>query len=264
MADAVEKFRQEQYKVLVGLAHPDTLRGLMSIAAVFARRHQGRIVAVSVVTVPEGTEPAEGAAHADPDVLAGAEEIVGTAADFCAELGLAAEPVVEFAHDVPSGIIDAAARHEPDMVLLGFSPPAAPDPATAEAPARITEQVATRMTSCTLGIVAFPEGRDSRPRLLLPVTESFDPEIVGDLTRIAALFAGAEVSFLVLLPSSLSNAEMDRRSRDMRTRIEALDLGEIESLPLECRAATDCLFGAEVARMGGEEMRPAFLMRARL
>ena len=61
MSATVEEFRKVQYKVLVGLGRPDRVEGLMRIASIFARRQKGRIVAASVVVVPEGAELDRGA-----------------------------------------------------------------------------------------------------------------------------------------------------------------------------------------------------------
>ncbi len=256
MADAAEKFRQEQYRVLVGLAHPERLEGLMSIASVFARRQQGRIVVVSVVPSPASTTPA-------PETLASAQELVERARDFGAELGIAVEPVVQVAEDVPSGIVTVARNSGPGMVLLGYSPPTTPTPDSAETPARITEEVA-KVAGCSLAIVAFSDEPGHPPRLLMPIKEDFDADITGDLARIAALFGGAWITFLGLLPSGLAEPDHATRARILQDRVEGLDIGEMTAMGMDCATASDCLFGAEAQQMGGEALSPAFMLRVRV
>lgn len=261
MSDAVDRFREQQYKVLVGLGHPERVEGLMRIASVFARRQKGRIVAVSVVVVPPEVDLNRAAEHADPAQLQSAEAVVRRAADFGAELGIAVDPVVEFAHDIPTGISTVCERVGAQMVLLGYSPPVTAEPG-ADVPARITERVA-EMAGPLLAIVALPEGREPA-RLLIPVTESFDPAVIRDLVKIVALFGGAELTFLGLLPRGLTQEEFSRRAEALRAKLNDLDLEEIRWLDLEAREATHCLFGAEARQMAGESHEAAFIVRTRV
>lgn len=262
MSDAVERFREQQYKVLVGIGHPERLEGLMRIASVFARRQKGRIVAVSVVVVPPGADLAQGADYADPRRLAASEELVARAQDFGAELGIAVDPVLEFAHDIPSGIAAACARFDADLVLLGYSPPAeavAVEVDAADVPARITEAVAS-MTGPSLAIVALPEGEEPA-RLLVPVTEALESAVIRDLVKIVALFGGAEITFIGLLPRGLSAEEFAARSDALRAKIENVDFAEVRCLDLDAREASHCLFGAEARQMAGASHEAAFILR---
>ncbi len=260
MSDAVEKFREQQYKVLVGLGHPERVEGLMRIAAVFARRQRGRIVAVSVIVAPEGITPAQAAEHVDTELLESAEAMVQRAQDFGAELGIAVEPVIEFATDIATGIAAAGERYDADMILLGFSPPAAADAEAAEVPARLTERVAG-MTGRSLAVVDLPEG-DQPARLLIPVTETLEPTVVRDLVKIVSLFGGAEITFLGLLPRGLSAEEFAQRAELLREKIEGVECEDVQSLDLDAREVSHCLFGAEAQQMAGESHEAAFILRA--
>jgi len=259
MSDAVEKFKEQQYKVLVGLGHPERVEGLMRIASVFARRHKGRIVATSVVVLPPGVDLTHGADYADPEQLASAEAVVRQAEDFGAELGIAVHPVVEFAYDVPTAIALLCERLRADMVLLGYSPPVEAED-DGDVPARITERVAA-MTGPVLAIVALPEGPEPA-RLLIPVTEALDPAIVRDLAKIFALFGGAEITFFGLLPRGLEAQQFAERSDALRAKLEDVDLEEVRCLDLDAREASHCLFGAEARHMAGESHEAAFILRA--
>lgn len=259
MSDAVKRFRESQYKVLVGLGHPERVEGLMRIAAVFARRQKGRIVAVSVVVVPPDADLSHGADYADPEQLASAEAMVSQARDFGAELGIAVDPIAEFGHDIAAAIASLCERLGANLVLLGYSPPAE-DRDDGDVPARITERVAA-MTGPLLAILALPEGREPA-RLLIPVTEALDPAIVRDLAKIVGLFGGAELTFIGLLPRGLEHGEFLRRSDALRAKLEDVDLEEIRCLDLDAREASHCLFGAEARQMAGEFHEAAFIMRA--
>lgn len=259
MSDAVDRFISQQYRVVVGLGHPARLEALMRIASVFARRQKGRIVAVSVVRVPAGVESREAADHADPELLEAAEQVVQRAQDFGAELGIAVEPLVEFAPDVAPGIAAVSAREDADMILLGFSPPEEA-PGDTDVPARITERVAA-MAGPSLAIVAPPRG-DKPARMLIPVTETLDAAVIGDLVKVVALFGHAEMTFIGLVERGLDEEQFQRRSDALRARVEGVDFEEIERVDLDARQATRWLFGAEARQMAGETHEAAFILRA--
>ncbi|MGC9316989.1 MAG: hypothetical protein ACP5KN_03005 [Armatimonadota bacterium] len=259
MSEAVERFKQQQFKVLVGLGHPQRVEGLMRIASVFARRQKGRIVAASVITVPPDADLDRGADYADPEALELSQEMVQRAQNFGAELGIAVEPVVQFAHDIPGGIAAICEGLGPHMILLGYSPPEAPQ-AQANVPARITERVAG-MAGPALAIVALPEG-DEPARLLIPVTEALDPAVIRDLAKVVAIFGGAEMTFIGLVPTGLSEDEFERRSEELRERLEGVDFEEMECMDLDARRTSECLFGAEARQMSGATHDAAFILRA--
>jgi nucleotide-binding universal stress UspA family protein len=259
MSDTVERFRREQYTVLVGLGYPERVEGLMRIASVFARRQKGRIVATSVVLVPDDADLEQGAEYADPDQLGQAEQMVEHAQDFGAELGIAVDPLVEFAHDIATGIAHVCREADADMILLGFSPPERPEAESAAVPARITERVAS-MTGPSLAIVALPDG-DEPARMLIPVTESLDPAIIRDLGKIVALFGGAQMTFIGLLPRGLTEAQFQERSDALRAKLDEIEFDEIECVDIDARDASRCLFGAEARQMAGESHEAAFIIR---
>lgn len=260
MDDTVERFLQEQYKVLVGLGHPERVEGLMRIASVFARRQKGRIVAVSVVVVPDDTDLEQGADYADPERLQRAEEMVAHAENFGAELGIAVDPVVEFSYDIATGIARVCRALDANTILLGFSPPEEATMEGADVPARITERVAS-MTGPSLAIVSLPTD-DQEARMLVPVTESLDPAVIKDLVKIVGLFGGAQMTFIGLLPADLPDDEFAARSQALRDRVEDVEFDTIECVDVDARDAADCLFGAEARQMAGESHDAAFILRA--
>ena len=251
MATAVEEFKREQYRVLVGLGHPENVEGLMSIASIFARRHQGRIIALSVLL----TE--------DEQARVNAEAVVAQAEEFGAELGMAVDPVVEPAPDVPAGIMQSLAATGADLVLLGFSPPSVPHASAEELPARITEALAG-LVGGSLAIVAFPRDPDEDLRLLVPLTPDSDPAVGRDLARIAALFGGASITFLGMLSADMPESEMADATASLREGVDGLDLDEAEEVHLACQDAAHCLFGAEVQQMGGENAHAVFMIHAHM
>ncbi len=251
MGTAVEEFKQRQYRVLVGLGHPDNVEGLMSIASVFARRQQGRIIALSVLLT------------ADEQARANAEAVVAQAEDFGAELGIAVDPVVEPAADVPTGIMQVLAHTSADLVLLGFSPPAIEDAPYSEVPARITEALAG-LVGCSLAIVAFPDDPDDHLRLLVPITPLSDPAVGRDLARIAALFGGAAITFLGMLPADTPEDEFAQSVALLREGVDSLNLDETKEFDLDGTPAAQCVFGAEARQMGGDNARAVFMIHAHM
>jgi len=263
MTDAIEQFKESQYVVVVGLANPDHLEGLMRIASVFARRQRGRIIAASVILVPDSVELVDAPERAEAEAVARAEAMIQRAVDFGAELGLQVDPVLEFAHEVASGLVAVAHEQQAQIMLVGFSPPAQPSPETGEGPARISEAIAG-LALCSLAIVAFPGDDADTTRMLIPVTETFEPGMIKDLAKVFSIFGGALITFVGLLPRDLPAEEFEQRADGLRAKIEEMDLAEVEALRLRGPAAEACLFGAEAQQMAGENAQAAFILRARL
>lgn len=234
----------------------------MRIASVFARRQKGRIVAVSVVLVPDEAELEQGAEYADADRLRQAEEMVHHAQDFGAELGIAVDPVVEFAHDIATGITRVADQADASMILLGFSPPKQPSAESADVPARITERVAG-MAGASLAIVSLPDGEEPA-QLLIPVTASLDAAVIKDLVKIVGFFGGAEMTFIGLVPAGLPDDEFERRSEALRDKLDEVEFENVRCVDVDARDASQCLFGAEARQMAGASHDAAFIVRARV
>ncbi len=258
--ETVERFIQQQYTVLVGLGRPENVEGLMRIASVFARRQKGRIIAVSIVPVPPEADLEQGAEYAEPERLALAEEVVQQAEAFGAELGIAVEPSVQFAHDVATGIASACRDADVEMVLLGHSPPERETEEDEDVSTRITERVAD-MAGPSLAIVELPEG-DATPRMLIPLTEELDPEVIEDLVRTVALFGGARLTVIGLLPRGLDEAAFTQRSGALREALDEMDFEDVQEIDLDAREAASCLFGAEARQIAGGSHQAAFIIRA--
>ncbi len=263
MTNAIEQFKESQYVVVVGLANPAHVEGLMRIASVFARRRHGRIIAASVTVVPASVELADASERADAEAVASAEGMIQRAVDFGAELGIEVDPVLRFAHEVATGLVAVAEQQQAQMMLVGFSPPAEPGPETGEGPARISEAIAG-LALCSLAIVAFPTDDADTTRMLIPVTETFEPGVIKDLAKVFSIFGGALITFVGLLPRGLPAEEFERHADGLRAKIEEMDLAEVEPLQLRGPAAEACLFGAEAQQMAGENAQAAFILRARL
>lgn len=103
-----------EYTVLLPARAPEKIRLLLPLAADIARHHDGQVVIVSIVVVPEGQPLSEGMLET---------RRVRAAHDAIADLGAIQAPVrtvITVAHDLTEGIRTAAQEQHASLILLGW------------------------------------------------------------------------------------------------------------------------------------------------
>ncbi len=112
-----------RHEILVPVANPATVRGLIALAAALARGHErAKVVALRVVPVPPSTPLS--AAQAYLAHQEGHWDILRLATECGAEAGVEVETLLRAAHGIASGIIGMAeGRPEIRLILLGWHGP---------------------------------------------------------------------------------------------------------------------------------------------
>jgi len=109
----------EPYRVVVGVANPETQRGLLRLAAATARAHQSEgapeLVAVNVIE-----------AESDPERNIASERLdhqralLDTAHDIAAEMGVALRTSAIVAEDAGEALVDVIVEESADQAILGW------------------------------------------------------------------------------------------------------------------------------------------------
>ena len=119
-AKAAEAKRRE---ILVPVANPATVKGLIALAAALARRREGaKVVALKVVPVPVSMPLSIAQDYLEQQE--GHRDILRLAAKCGIEAGVKVETLLRAAHGIASGIVGvAASRLETRLILLGWHGP---------------------------------------------------------------------------------------------------------------------------------------------
>ena len=93
----------DTYTVLVPVAHPDRVNGLIDLAAKLAKENNGAILALRVVVVPEQSPP-----RLDDALLEGEAAVLELARVRAEQHGVPIHTSVRVGHNISRGILDTA------------------------------------------------------------------------------------------------------------------------------------------------------------
>lgn len=177
----------DDFVVFVPLSNPETEAHLISIGAAIANQHNGRVVAVSIVEVPDQTPLAAAKEKFERrdarDVLAGARRDAS-------EFGARIETHTIFSHRLFGEIFDAARRFEADVCVMGWGDDS---PGVAGRTEPLVEELAH---SLPCDFLVFKDRGFDPSRVLVPTTGGPHTDVAADVARIFRTEFGSEVTLL--------------------------------------------------------------------
>ncbi len=220
------KSETEPGTLLVGIANPNTIERLMTLAVCAHHATGCEVVATHIVTVPK--QIALASARSSREVSA-ARELLRRAIRAGAAGGIDVRGVVEVGRDVDEGLMAAAHSQGATVLLVGYSDDrerGASSSAKAERSFdRIMHHVARRVDA---DLVVAKFRREAVGSILVAVPPAPDLRLTGLLARAVAEGTGASVRFLHL---GTEEGEGEPRAPEIRRRLEdlkLLELGELE------------------------------------
>lgn len=106
---------RRSYRVLVAVANPEHVSSLVQIAAAVARQHDGEVVALSVVAVPDTLPLREGR-----KLLHRSEHVLNLAQRAGEKLGVEVAIVARIGHSVSKAILETIAEEKPALLVMGW------------------------------------------------------------------------------------------------------------------------------------------------
>jgi len=165
--------------ILVPVVNPASVHALLSCAAALARHNGGTVDVITVLT-PGASEEQQATVQ---QRLADAERIAN-------ELGADATAHVEFADDVPTGVLNAMRRTTPSLVLIGWRG----ETSSTDVCGRLIDRVVGRTRT---PIAVLRAGRELPTRGLLPVNaDHLLPGGAGGLRLATQIAAGLRADLL--------------------------------------------------------------------
>ncbi|MFB6179049.1 MAG: amino acid permease [Halorientalis sp.] len=120
-----------EYRVMVPLANPEHETELITLASAIAKQRNGAVDAVHIVTVPDQTSLASGAAHIDQIDAQSADLLAAAKAD-AETFDVPVETHTIVSHRSFEEIFGAARTHDADLVVMGWGPDAHGSPGRVE------------------------------------------------------------------------------------------------------------------------------------
>ncbi len=209
------------YCVLVPLHNPDHVRTLLDFASPIAQARGRRLVAVTVTVVPRQLPVHEGMRfthHREP--------LLREAREWAAEHGIEIETDIAIAHHAHHGILEAAARHRADVLLMGWK-------GYTDTRERIFGEVADqiiRHAPCDLMLLKIAEEKEFR-RCLFPTAGGPHAQLAAEFLNVLGKAFEMEVMASYVVPPGASEARRSEAERWIEKTLVHFD----ETLPLEKR-----------------------------
>jgi amino acid transporter/nucleotide-binding universal stress UspA family protein len=166
----------EEYRVLVPIANPASLPGLLAPALNAARRQDGVISLLHVITVPSQLPLSAGREY-----LEQSNQLTEEAMSFVEDEDVPVEVVIRIAHDISDAIVETALERDADLLIMGWRGHSRePNTAVGRNIDEIIDQVNCRVLIVQQELHAVPQS------ILIPVLDPrqirFALESVGLLT----------------------------------------------------------------------------------
>lgn len=170
------KIDPDQYRVLVPIANPASLPGLLAPAINAARQHDGVISLLNVIVVPSQLPLSAGREYLDKS-----QELTDQAIALVEKEDVPIEVIIRIAHDLEDAIVETAYERNADLLIMGWRGESrAPDTAVGQHIDAIIDEVNARVLIIQQELHAVPES------ILIPVLDPrqirFAMETVGLLT----------------------------------------------------------------------------------
>ena len=205
------------FRVMVPIANPTTIRPLLELAASIARQRGGELVVLRVVLVPEQLP-----LQLDSHILERERAVLETAHQISSELGVPMTSMVKVGRNVARAILETARERGCDLVVIGWKGHTS---TARRILGEVTDSV-IRHAAVDLMLVKMPEKPSfKRLRVLLPTAG-------GDHARAAEGYAaslvkdtGGSLTVLSVEGATDNNGRAHTNLRQASERINSLGLG---------------------------------------
>lgn len=178
-----------EFRVLVPLANPEHETDLITLASAIAKRHDGIVDAVHIITVPDQTTLEFARDHFDDEQTA-SEALLTEATKDAGYFGVPIETSKIFSHRSFEEIFDAARTHDADLVVMGWGPD------SHGSPGRIESAFDELSRGLPCDFIALRDRGFDPENILVPTaggpSSELSAEIANDLRRVF----GSDVTLL--------------------------------------------------------------------
>ena len=173
--------------VLVPLANPKTQTHLITLGTAIANQWNGRVVAVTIVQVPDQTSLEyardQMSYQESKDLLAGAQRTAS-------KIGAPIETHTIFSHNLFKTVFDTARRYEADICLMGWGTEL---PGVSGRTESLVDELAH---SLPCDFLMFQDRGFDPSKVLLPTTGGPHTDLAADIGRILRAEFGSELTLL--------------------------------------------------------------------
>lgn len=183
----VDPNADDEFVVFVPLSNPETEGHLIELGSAIANQRGGRVIAVTIVQVPDQTALAVAREEFDSEAP---KELLADARRDASDIGVPVETRTIFSHRRFEEIFDAAERYGADVCLMGWGPNS---PGVAGRAESVVDELAH---SLPCDVLVFRDRGFDPSRILLPTTGGPHTDMAAIVARILKAEFGSEVTLL--------------------------------------------------------------------
>ncbi len=204
-----EPYDRERYRVLVPIANPESLPGLLQPAVNAARMHDGAITLLHVITVPVQTPLAAGR-----DYIERSKPLVDRALEMLEDAEVPVEVVIRIAHQLDHAIVQTALERDANLLIMGWRGESrAPDTQVGRHIDRIIDQVNCRVLVVQQALHAPPKS------ILIPISDPAQIRFALDAVGILTGEQTAHKEILYVFPHDATPSDRARVERRIQEQI---------------------------------------------
>jgi len=213
----MERLEKKEYRVLVAVASPSTMRSLVEVGAALARKHDGDLVMLAVVEVPEGESLLTGRRH-----VRAVEPLLERAVSYAEERGVKATSVVKIARRISQGILQTAREESCNFLLVG-------PPSGRSFLERMVASIGERVLQgapCQVGVVYGSVKEGAISRVSVPVAHGANSRLAVELAPAMSDWFGAPTRLVTVVERGLTEAEESKARRKVAETLTAAGVDE--------------------------------------
>jgi amino acid transporter/nucleotide-binding universal stress UspA family protein len=209
----MDRIDREEYRVLVGISSESRVASLMEAALALARWHEGELVVLHVVEVPEN-EPLS----AELPVPPGAVRVLDAAVRYAEARGLTARPVVKIGHRVSHALVQTVREEECNFLIIGqAAQPSFMDRLVSS----IVERV-LREAPCHVGVVTGTIHPDEVAGVVVPLTRGPNSGLAAQLAPAFGDWFKSPLRALTIIDRTLPEPEAEKVEGAIRELVEVM------------------------------------------
>jgi len=198
----MERIERKEYSVLVAVSSPRTLESLMEMGIAIAKRHNGRLVVMTVAEVPEGES-----LHTGRRTARELQPLLESAVAYATERGVEARGVVKIARRVTQGVVSTAREEGCNFLVIGRS---GAHSIMERIVASIVERV-LRDAPCQVGVVYGKVHPENLSQIAVPITEGRNSLLAAELGPELAAWYKVPLRPITIVDKGLPKEEAERQ-----------------------------------------------------
>jgi amino acid transporter/nucleotide-binding universal stress UspA family protein len=222
--EALERIERKEYRILVGLSNPQSVKSLTRIAIAIAKKHNAEIIFLHVIEVREG-QP----------LMAGLEEttrvrpLFEEAESLAASSGIPSRSLIQVSHRISQGIIETAVIEKCNFIIIRRQK----QPTFLDRVFSSFIDTILQKSPSEVAVLHGEFGEKKIRNILIPFGTSIHTRLATEIAPALADYFGAELHIMVVFDPDVPPIESDRKISEIKQVIQENSLSAKLEVVLE-------------------------------